>query len=356
MRFMLLLRLFTVGFAKSQTRLSILLFIHSFSIFIYSLFLLSAPFHKVGDISLGSHCKGTSDLKSGDFFFSSQPKITQQGHIPISNQGCFFLFLFLFFFSLSLSLSKGTPNLKSGDFFSLNPRSHIKGCPQSPIRGFFLSAQDHTARTAPDLQSGDFFSQPKFTQQGLPPISNQGIFFFSAQVHTARTAPNLQSGDFFSQPKITQQGLPPTSNQGIFFFSQPKFTQQGLPPISNQGIFLSAQDHTARTAPDLQSGDLFSQPKFTQQGLPLISNQGIFSLSPSSHSKDCPRSPIRGFFLSAQVHTARTAPDLQSGDFFSQPKFTQQGLPLISNQGIFSLSPRSHSKDCPQSQIRGFFF
>ena len=229
------------AFPIHRLGVSVLLFIHSFSISISSLILLSAPHHKVGNISLRAHStpdhntgdyffslsaqdhtasappisnqgisflsqpritqQGNPDLKSGDFSLS-QPRITQPGHPPISNQ----------LFSFQPLYQQGLPPISYQGILSLSPRSSSKDCPQSLIRGFFfLSAQIHTARAAPNLLSGDFF--------------------LSAHDHTARTAPNRQIGDFFSQPKITQQGLPPISNQGIFF--------------------LSAQLHTARTAPNL---------------------------------------------------------------------------------------------------------
>ena len=92
------------AFSNPRLGLSLLLFIHSFSISIYSLFLPSAPDHNVGDISLSPR-------------------------------------------------SMGTPYLKSGDLFSLSQRSHSKGCPWSQTRRFFSrSAPDHTAR-APQISN-----------------------------------------------------------------------------------------------------------------------------------------------------------------------------------------------------------
>ena len=156
-------------------------------------------------------------------------------------------------------------------------------------------------------------------QQGLPPISNQRISFFSAPDHAARAIPDLKSEDFiFLSPRSCSNECLRSQIRGFHFFSDP--------------------DHAARTAPDLKSEDFiflslrscsndcsrsqirgfhfFSQPQIMQQGLPPISNQRIS-------------------FLSAPDYAARTAPDLKSEDF------------------IFR-SPRSRSKDCLQSLIRGF--
>ena len=200
-----------------------------------------------------------------------------------------FIFYLFFIFVLSPTShslsprlrSKGTPNLTSGDFLlALHPRSHGEGTLKSGIFFFFFFFFFLNL-----LFIYFVLSQPKITQQGHPQIR----------------------GFFFSLSPGSQQGLPLISNQGMFHylslrshnFSLSPRSQQGLrkncPPISNQGIF-------------------FSQPKITQQGLCM----------------DCPRSLIRGFFLSAQDPTLRTA----------------HGLPLISNQGTFSLSPRPHSKNC----------
>ena len=96
---------------------------------------------------------------------------------------------------------------------------------------------------------------PKSETGAFAPFIYSFIFYFYLFFIFAR-CPRSQSRGYFPQPVITQLGHPRSQIRG-FFLSQSKITQQGLLPISNWGIFsLSAQDNTARAAPDHKSGNL----------------------------------------------------------------------------------------------------